>query len=286
VESYNVDQPNYATGLKVASVPDLLRSLKKSEPQMEGTLDAQLDALLTNFSQCQSAQKSGTWQAAESSRQKAREMVSSGFDKLFDFQAKTESMEALRDHYGIGASGAAALQSPEAQAAVAATALMSGISRVVSIQVASGIDSHYDEWTTVHGPAQQRGFNAVSALIEDLAGRQYQNTGKSWLDHTVILGFSEFQRTALLNDRGGRDHSLTNGCFVMGAGIKGGQVVGASSDVGMEPMRANLVSGQLDQEGEYIYPEHIMQALMYDLGIEDDPADLRCDPLKAILKNA
>ncbi|HIN85963.1 MAG TPA: DUF1501 domain-containing protein [Myxococcales bacterium] len=284
VESYNVDQPNYATGLKVASVPDLVRALKKSEPQMEASLDAQLDGLLTQFSQCQAAQKSATWQTAESSRQKSREMVSSGYDKLFDFQAKTPGMEILRDHYGIGASGNAALQSPEAQAAVAATALMSGISRVASIQVASGIDAHYDDWATDHGPAQQRGFNAICALADDLAGRQYKNSGTTWLDHTTIVGFSEFQRTALLNTRGGRDHSLTNACFVMGAGIKGGNVVGGSSDVGMEPMRTNLNTGQHDPGGEFVYPEHILQALMVDLGIEGDPVDLCCDPFNAILK--
>jgi hypothetical protein len=43
----------------------------------------------------------------------------------------------------------------------------------------------------------------------------------------------------------------------------------------------------LKPDGEFIYPEHIMQALFDDVGLaEGDPADLRVDPLAAILKDA
>jgi hypothetical protein len=286
VESYNVDLPNYATGLKVASVPDLVRSLKKSDPMLEPKLDNQLDALLTQFSQCSAAQKSKVWKAAESSRQKARQMVSNGFESLFDFQAKTDAMAKVRDHYGIGQYGAAALQSSEAQAAMAATALTAGITRVVSIQAAAGLDTHFDEWERDQGPTQERGFNAIARLMEDLESREYYNTGSTWMDHTTIVGFSEFSRTALVNDRGGRDHSLTNACFVAGAGIKGNQFVGASSDVGMAPLPTNLDTGIAGPDGEIVYPEHIIRALFHSVGVSEDIADLRVDPLKAILKSA
>ena len=33
-----------------------------------------------------------------------------------------------------------------------------------------------------------------------------------------------------------------------------------------------------------IKPEHIIQTLMTDVGIEGDPADLRVDPIGALLK--
>lgn len=285
VETYNVDQPNYATGLRVASVPDLVRSLKRGEPLLEGELDELVDQLLAQDAQCPAAMSSPAWQTAEASRGKAREMVSSGFESLFDFQAKTAEMAVVRDHYGIAATGVAALRSPEAQAAMAATALTAGISRCVSFQAASGLDTHYDEWSTEQGPTQERGFNAVARLIEDLAAREYQGTGTSWLDHTVILGFSEFSRGALMNTRGGRDHALLNAAFVSGGPIQGGQIIGASSDVGMNPTPTHLSTGLPDPNGEIVKPEHVIRALLQDIGLTDDVADLRADPLLALLKS-
>ena len=284
VETYNVDQPNYASGLKVASVPDLVRALKKSTPTMDSKLDALVDQMLKEQAECQLAQKSHAWQKAEQSRIKSREMVTSGFDSLFDFQAKTPAMEKLRDHYGIAANGAAALQSPEAQAAMAATALTAGISRVVSFTGASGLDTHFDDWQTDQGPRQERGFNSVARLVEDLEAKEYKNTGSSWMDHTVIVGFSEFSRTAMLNSRGGRDHSLTNACFVMGAGIKGDIAVGKSTDIGLNPGKADLATGLPSPLGEIIKPEHVLRTLLHDAGQTEDVADLRVEPLTAILK--
>ena len=210
-------------------------------------------------------------------------MAGSGFDVLFDFQAKTPEMAAVRAHYGIADTGTAALQSPEAQAAMAATALTAGISRAISFEAAAGLDTHYQEWATDQGPTQQRGFDAVARLADDLAAREYQQTGTSWLEHTVIVGFSEFSRTAMMNDRGGRDHSLTNACFLLGGGVAGGRVIGASSDAGMAPQPVDLATGQLSPDGAYVKPEHIYQALFHDLGITDDPADLRVPPLTALL---
>ena len=285
VESYNVDQPNFATGLKVASVPDLVRALKSEEPIQSKKVTAQLDALLAQAAKCEYAKKSATWKKAEESRVKAVQMVSAGYDSLFDFQAKTPAMAALRDHYGIAPTGAAALQSPEAQAAMAATALTAGLSRAVSIQPASGLDTHYDDWASDQGPRQERGFNAIARLIEDLEAKEYPGTGQSWMDHTVIVAFSEFSRTPLINTRGGRDHHLTNSCLVIGAGIKGDTVAGASSDVGMTPQAIDLQTGLPDPGGEVIKPEHVIRSLLADVGYTEDIADLRVDPLHAILKS-
>ncbi len=287
VESYNTDQPNYATGLKVASVPDLVRSLKKSDPELDQKLDMLVDDMLQQSAKCDLASKSATWQKAETSRLKAREMVSSGFDAAFDFQANTEAMAALRDHYGIAANGQAALQTPEAQAAMAATALKQGISRVVSFQGASGLDTHFDDWETDQGPTQERGFNAVSRLIEDLQATEYKGTGASWLDHTVIVGFSEFSRTPLINARGGRDHHLSNSCFLVGGPVKGKTVAGASTDIGMQPGLVELKTGAASKDpevAEIVKPEHILRALLHEVGLTDDVADLRVDPLEAVMK--
>ncbi len=285
VETYNVDNPTYATGLAVNSVPDLLRALRADETALGDMELRQIDQMLRDAAACDRNRRSAVYRAAEESRLQVEAMVGSGVDVLFDFQANTEAMAALRQHYGIAASGAAALRTPEAQGAMAVTALTSGVSRAVSIQVASGLDAHYDEWTTDHGPRQERGFDVVARMIEDLQSREYRDTGETWLDHTTIVGFSEFGRTAMLNANTGRDHSLTSSCFVAGAGIRGGRVIGKSSDVGMIPYGCDLATGLPDPAGEIIKPEHIYRALMHDAGVEGDPADLRVDPLMALLRN-
>lgn len=284
VESYNVDQPNWASGLKVARVPDLVRAFRPATPALDPTVDAVIDSILAERAACAPAMGSPLWQSGENGRLKAREMTSAGYDALFDFQAKTEAMAALRQRYGIAATGAAALETPEAQAAAAATALTAGLSRVVSFQAASGLDTHFDDWSTAHGPVQSRGFAAVAALAEDLASREHPlGDGSSWLDHTTIVGFSEFSRTPLINTRGGRDHHLSNSCFLLGGRVKGG-VVGASTDVGMLPQPVNLTTGAVDPGGEIPKPEHVLMALFREAGVSGDPADMRVEPLTAVFK--
>jgi len=70
---------------------------------------------------------------------------------------------------------------------------------------------------------------AYTSLIEDLAQR-------GMLDTTLVLAMGEFGRTPIINPRGGRDH--WTGCWSMlfaGAGVRGGQVIGASDAWAAEP---------------------------------------------------
>jgi len=100
----------------------------------------------------------------------------------------------------------------------------------------------------------------------------------------VIIGFSEFSRTPLINANGGRDHWLMNACFLLGGNIGGGRVIGASSNVGMNPTPVNLQTGAsqgVEDGGEVIRPEHILQALYEEIGLTTEP-DLRVAPLTAI----
>ena len=166
---------------------------------------------------------------------------------------------------------------------MAVQAITQGISRCVSVSVCEGLDTHFDDWATDQGPRQARGFQVISKMIQELATKAYDSKSV-WLDHTVIVGFSEFSRTALLNARGGRDHSLTNAAFITGGKIRGGQVIGQSSNVGMQPMTTNLYTGLADPDGEVIRPEHILQTLFDEVGIGMAP-DLRVPQCRGDLLN-
>ncbi len=68
--------------------------------------------------------------------------------------------------------------------------------------------------------------NAYTALLEDL-------TSRGLLDTTMVLAMGEFGRTPKINPAGGRDHWPQ--CWTMsiaGGGVKGGQVVGSSDEIG------------------------------------------------------
>src|SRR5437667_4314730 len=71
--------------------------------------------------------------------------------------------------------------------------------------------------------------NAYSSLLEDLQDRRL-------LDSTMVVATGEFGRTPKVNPAGGRDHWPQ--CWTMsmaGGWIKGGQVVGASDEIGAMP---------------------------------------------------
>lgn len=278
VEAYNRDLPSYATALRASSVTDLVDALRPEGAPL--ALGDEVTDLLRSDAACPKALASSAWQTAEAGRLKARAMVDSRLDQLFALGANTPEMEALRDRFGIA--DRSTLTSPEAQAALAAQALRGGVSRCVSIQATSGLDTHFDNWSRDQGPLQARGFDAIARLVDELAASPFRDTGDSWLDHTIIVGFSEFSRTPLLNERGGRDHSLTNSCFVIGSGIRAG-TYGASSNFGMEPTPVDLTTGRVDPGGVVIRPENVIMTLMRRAGVEGDPADLRADPITAMM---
>ena len=281
VESYNQDLPTFASALSVGTPADLLRTLTPSEPTLPHLVQRQVDTTISDAAGCDIAQKSAFWRSAEESRQKAKEMVEGGFAERFNFNRPEH--QALRDRYGI----ANLNDSVEVRGALAVQAICSGMSRCVNVQVANGLDTHFDNWESDQGAFQERGFNVVARMADDLASREYKNTGLSWLDHTVIVGFSEFSRTPLLNDNGGRDHALTNASFLLGGQIKGGQAIGASSNVGMQPMAVDLATGRAQsnpENGEVIRPEHILQTLFHEVGIPERQADLRVPPIEALVK--
>ena len=71
--------------------------------------------------------------------------------------------------------------------------------------------------------------NAFSSLIEDLEQR-------GLLRNTLVMATGEFGRTPKVNPAGGRDHwpSCWTSIFA-GGGIRGGQVVGSSDEIGAAP---------------------------------------------------
>ena len=82
VESYNADQPSYASGLSVNSVGDLIRALEASGSSITAIERQQIDELLAQSTQCPGALVSPFIQDSEVARRRAHEMVAQGFGSL------------------------------------------------------------------------------------------------------------------------------------------------------------------------------------------------------------
>ena len=85
-----------------------------------------------------------------------------------------------------------------------------------------GWDHHTNIFPSLKDKALPPVDQGLSALIEDLHER-------GSLDNTLVICLGEFGRTPKINDRGGRDHwSFAMSVLMAGAGIPGGQIVGAT----------------------------------------------------------
>jgi hypothetical protein len=121
----------------------------------------------------------------------------------------------LRDRYGRTTLG---------QSCLLARRLVEGGVRYVTIN-SGGWDHH----ATIFPSLDKRLPDldqALSALLDDLAVR-------GLLSETLVLVMGEFGRTPKINDKAGRDHWGQAASLVFaGAGVRGGQVIGATDKAG------------------------------------------------------
>ncbi|MEM7232332.1 MAG: DUF1501 domain-containing protein [Planctomycetota bacterium] len=100
-------------------------------------------------------------------------------------------------------------------------------SGVSFVEVRSGNwDTHQDNFNRVKGLSGQVD-PAMATLLRDLRDR-------GLLDSTLVIWMGEFGRTPKINGRTGRDHfPRAFNAAMAGAGVRGGQVIGATTDDGM-----------------------------------------------------
>ena len=99
------------------------------------------------------------------------------------------------------------------------------------------------------GPMFDQGY---SSLLEDLAQR-------GLLEDTLVVATGEFGRTPKINPAGGRDHWPQ--CWTMlmaGGGVKGGQVIGSSDEIGGAP------------KDRPVSPAEVAATICHSIGIEPD----------------
>jgi len=141
------------------------------------------------------------------------------FDQLKSFDISQELASVLTE-YGDSAFGRDCL---------AARRLIEAGVRWVEVTL-DGWDSHVKNHG-VHRKLVKQLDPAFAALLRDLARHQL-------LDRTIVLCCGEFGRTPKINPFGGRDHWPTSfSLAIVGGGLRGGQVIGATDPEGTQESR-------------------------------------------------
>jgi uncharacterized protein (DUF1501 family) len=271
VESYNEGLDPKASALKINDNDDLSVVLQPIDPTL--TLPAEVDDALLAYQSVdhcihRQLDAGGMIAAHRAAYEKARIFQQGTLWQHFDFKANPapEILEAY-EHFGINpANPTLDLAGPKGQALIAAQALTQGVCQVVSIQPASGLDSHDDDWETLHAPRQRAAFDSLSDLIAWLKLKTDPNGAPFW-DRTVLVCFSEFARGPNVNVRGGRDHHLASSCLVAGKGIKGNTIVGATTDDTYAAQPVNLADGTVDEGGVVVRPADVHATVCQALGL-------------------
>jgi uncharacterized protein (DUF1501 family) len=250
VEAYNESMPGRYSALRVNSLADLLQVLNRDGAMLEhSSVEAALEEYAQTERPCEVNvyDRRGTLTRMRDSQGTAQNILRAQLAARFDFLADSTDMGiqagrvALRQHYGsyLGrALNAADGGLPGARAALASLAIKSGVAQCVSVMIGDSTDTHFSN-NADHAARIYPGAASLAALIDDLAtsdvepGDHGLPVGSKWLDHTTIVAFSEFARTPLMNQFGGRDHHLASSCLLAGAGIRGNTVVGESGRVAM-----------------------------------------------------
>ncbi len=275
VETYNEGLDPRSSGLTIRSSSDLSAILKPLVAGNEPN-DATRAALAAYAAQnhCIHDQigATGLVEAYRAAMQNAEILSEGTLWQNFDFKSNPTD-PAIQELYAAfdinAASPSTDLAGPKGQVAIAAQALTKNISQVVSIQVASGLDTHDDDWESLHAPKLIAGFDALADLISFLKAKTDPN-GQPYWDRTVLMCFSEFARTPDINVRGGRDHHLANACLVAGMGIRGNTVIGATSTDTYASSTVNLSTGEVDLGGAPVRPADIHATVLQAMGLSYD----------------
>lgn len=155
----------------------------------------------------------------------------------------------------------------QSQIATSLACLKAGVGASASVYV-SDFDTHSNH-EELHGPKLMELLAAITFAI-DRAGEL------DLLERMTIVITSEFSRTPEYGLNGGKDHWPNNSMLLMGPGITGNRVIGAT-DEGLVPRNLNLETLELDDAGERLLPGHVHAALREHLGLSEFGRDTGFD---------
>jgi uncharacterized protein (DUF1501 family) len=152
------------------------------------------------------------------------------------------------------------LEQMQRQAQLSLTAMAAGLSVCAKINL-GGFDTHSD-----HDRSQSLQIWKLLGGLDFIASYAAQ---KNLSERLVIVVTSDFGRGPMYNNTGaagGKDHWPVTSALLMGPGIAGGRVIGATDDAQLA-RKVNPKTLKLDNDGVVLSPGHIHQELRRLSGI-------------------
>ena len=122
-------------------------------------------------------------------------------------------------------------------------------------------------------------FSRLSTLMAGLAATSGP-AGGALLDQTTVLVLSEMGRTPVENAAGGKDHWPYTSALLVGAGLDGGRVVGATDD-SLVGLPVDPEDGLPTDAGARIGPAELLAGLLERFDTDPDPIWPGVRPLRA-----
>jgi uncharacterized protein (DUF1501 family) len=155
--------------------------------------------------------------------------------------------------------------------ALALDAVQQDIAHAVMMSTRLAWDTHGDNY--LQGDFHEATFGPLTELIDQLTVRPGRAAGSKMIDDTVVVVVSEFSRTPLLGSadpHAGKGHWPVTSALVIGAGVRGGQSFGATTD-SVGTMAIDLATGQPSDTGIPPMYSHFIAGLLALCGA--DPGD-------------
>ncbi len=122
----------------------------------------------------------------------------------------------------------------------------------------NGWDTHADN--AMQGTHFEELFEILGLLVDRLSERA-GSSGGTMLDEVTIVVLSEMGRCPQLNVSMGKDHWTYTSAMLLGAGIRGGQVIGQMDDI-FEGSPIDLASGDVTDSGVHVDSGHLGATLL------------------------
>ena len=264
--TFNATMPAELTGITVDKALEIRDLVQRGGASGGDQTEALLRAAQDQTRGCVSEHYQGDIpeQLLGISRDRLRDMLDNSLASAFSYADDPD----LLTRYGI--SNPNSSSDPAVIAATVWRLLETGMSRTVTAQLQSNLDTHGSNWASAQPARLRAGFDALASLLDDLRMEDPN------LDSTTVVVYSEFSRTPRINGAGGRDHHFVNSTLVFGGGLRRG-VCGASTEHSLGLLEIDIASGQPSEGGHVLTPEDIGATLAHAAGL--DYAPFRVEPL-------
>jgi len=180
----------------------------------------------------------------------------------------------LRDALDAGLDGLEVSEDSDADALLdtAVQALARGLSACAIVQgevpTLVGWDTHSDN-DAQQDACYEASFDTLDQLVSTLVSTTGPE-GAPLIESTTLLVVSEMGRLPHLNAQQGKDHWPVTSCMLVGAGVEGGRVVGAT-DGGLNALAVDADTGEAAEGGVVLSSAGLLAGLLERFDV--DPAE-------------